>query len=324
MYDRGLSVLEQYGLQARSSYRGRGALLSQTQAGLVIIREFAGSAEKLQKQQELLAQLEGCPHPVDQILANQEGGLVTTDKDGVPYVVSRWYEGRECDTRSWEDICRGTAALGTIHRSMRLETDPDHIQAPLEEEYEKHNRELRKIRKFIRAKRRHNPFEQCYLESVQWFLERGEEALEKLSSSSYGRLRKEALKRGEVCHGEYNQHNVLFCAGHKDLVAVTNFDRFRHDTQVADLYCFMRKILEKNGWSQDLAAKMIDCYDKACGLSQDQYENLKIRFLYPEKYWKLANHYYNHNKAWISEKNIEKITKLINSKKAWHDLGIGL
>ncbi len=322
MYDRGLSVLGQYGLQAKSSYRGRGALLCQTQAGLVIIREFTGSARKLQKQQELLAQLEeGCPHPVDQILANQEGGLVTVDKDGVSYVVRRWFEGRECDTRSREDICRAVATLGTIHRSMCLETEQEHVQISLVEEYEKHNRELRKIRKFIRSKRKQNVFEQCYLESVQWFLERGEEALERLSASRYEQLRAQALEKGEVCHGEYNQHNVLLCGGQ---TAVTNFDRFHYDTQVADLYCFMRKILEKNGWSRELAAEMVDCYDRVRGLSDAQHENLKIRFLYPEKYWKLANHYYNHNKAWISEKNIEKITKLINSKKAWHDLGNGL
>ena len=98
MYDRGLSVLEQYGLGAKSSYRGRGALLCQTQIGLVLIREFTGSDKKLKKQQELLLQLEkGCQYPVDQILATEEGKLVSTDKDGISYVVRRWYEGRECD-----------------------------------------------------------------------------------------------------------------------------------------------------------------------------------------------------------------------------------
>ena len=35
MYDRGLSVLEQYGLEAGAVYRGRGALICETQEGLV-------------------------------------------------------------------------------------------------------------------------------------------------------------------------------------------------------------------------------------------------------------------------------------------------
>lgn len=318
MYDRGLSVLEQYGLSAQASWRGRGALLCRTQAGLVIIREFSGSVRKLHRQRKLLLGLEGSPHPVDQILENQDGSLVSTDRDGAPYVVRRWYEGRECDARSREDILKGTAALGNIHKYMCLDPEPDYFQVSLVDEYERHNRELRKIQKFIRAKKRQNLFEQSYLASVEWFLERGEEALERLKSSNYGELRENALARGDVCHGEYNQHNVLFSGSQ---TAVTNFARFRYDTQVADLYCFMRKILEKNDWDQQLAGEMLSCYDRIHGLSSASYENLKIRFLYPEKYWKLADHYYNHNKAWISEKNIEKITKLINHKNAWHDLG---
>lgn len=322
MYDRGLSVLEQYGLGAKSSYRGRGALLCQTQIGLVLIREFTGSDKKLKKQQELLLQLEeGCQYPVDQILATEEGKLVSTDKDGISYVVRRWYEGRECDTRSREDILNGAFVLGTIHKYMHIQPEKDYFQVSLAEEYERHNRELRKIRKFIRTKRRQNSFEQYFLESVQWFLERGEEALDRLQSTGYENLRRQALERGEVCHGEYNQHNILIGKGQ---TAVTNFDKFRFDTQVADLYCFMRKILEKNDWDKKLAHEMISSYDQARGLSAEGYENLKIRFLYPEKYWKLANHYYNHNKAWISEKTIEKIIKLINCKNAWHDLGNGL
>ena len=29
---------------------------------------------------------------------------------------------------------------------------------------------------------------------------------------------------------------------------------------------------------------------------------------YPEKYWKQLNYYYNANKAWIPDKNVEKLT----------------
>ena len=54
MYDYGLSILEQYGLNAESSARTRGALLCRTEKGLVIIKEFGGTEKKLQKQQELL------------------------------------------------------------------------------------------------------------------------------------------------------------------------------------------------------------------------------------------------------------------------------
>ena len=43
MYDKGLSVLEQYGLEAAAVYRGRGALICNTKEGMVLIREFYGT-----------------------------------------------------------------------------------------------------------------------------------------------------------------------------------------------------------------------------------------------------------------------------------------
>ena len=43
LYDYGLSTLEQYGLTARTASRTRGALLCQTEKGLMILKEFHGS-----------------------------------------------------------------------------------------------------------------------------------------------------------------------------------------------------------------------------------------------------------------------------------------
>lgn len=39
-------------------------------------------------------------------------------------------------------------------------------------------------------------------------------------------------------------------------------------------------------------------------------EVLHALLLYPEKYWKLVNFYYNGKKTWISEKNYEKLEKI--------------
>ncbi|MBP8049342.1 MAG: hypothetical protein KAY52_03795, partial [Blautia sp.] len=91
------------------------------------------------------------------------------------------------------------------------------------------------------------------------------------------------------------------------------------DVQISDLYCFMRKILEKYNWDVFLARRMLEQYDKIRPISSEEWENLQIRFTYPEKYWKLANYYFSHNKAWISGKNTEKLEKVIAQKKIWGD-----
>ncbi|MDO4337937.1 MAG: CotS family spore coat protein [Eubacteriales bacterium] len=314
MYDYGLSTLEQYGLTARSSSRTRGALLCQTEQGLLIIREFHGSEKKLKKQQELLLTLRDHGCRVDSYLENQEGNLVTRDRDNIPFTLQHWYEGRECDTRSREDILRSVRTLACIHKVMKLPLVDDYTEKSLEAEYTRHNQELRKIRKFVRRKGPASPFEKDFVSSVEWFLAKGDEALLMLRDSGYEALRRAALDQGRICHGEYNQHNVLMT---KTDTAVTNFGHWGYDIQMADLYRFMRKILEKYNWDVSLAREMLKTYHKEYSISPEEWQNLKIRFTYPEKYWKLSNYYYSHNKAWISEKNMEKLRTLIRQKEIW-------
>ena len=100
-------------------------------------------------------------------------------------------------------------------------------------------------------------------------------------------------------------------------VAVTNFGQWSCDIQMADLYCFMRKILEKYQWDPGLAEKMLKTYHEKKPISAEEWENLKVRFSYPDKYWKLANYYYTHNKVLISGKNVEKLQTLILQKENW-------
>ena len=91
MYDYGLSTLEQYGLTAESTARTRGGLLCHTEKGLVIVKEFKGTEKKLQKQQELLLQIQSQGGKVDCYIPNQEENLVSRDRDGIPYTMQHWY-----------------------------------------------------------------------------------------------------------------------------------------------------------------------------------------------------------------------------------------
>lgn len=121
-----------------------------------------------------------------------------------------------------------------------------------------------------------------------------------------------SLRAGTLCHGDYNQHQIL---NTRKGMATTNFSKCRYDVQAGDLYQFMRKILEKQSWSPGLGMSMLEEYDRICTLDRPAREYLKIRLAYPEKFWKLANHYYNHNKAWIPGKNVEKLRMLISQQQ---------
>lgn len=314
MYDYGLSTLEQYQLTATKSSRTRGALLCHTEKGLIIVKECYRSERKLLMQQKLLQKISEANFLVDQYLENQEDGLITKDSDGIPYTLQYWYEGKECDTHSKEELLKSFGHLAKMHSVMKLETAKDYVGKSLEEEYVRHNQELRKIRKFIRKKGPVNSFEKDFFYSAEWFIERAEQALSMLQESSYLKIRADAVDQGWVCHGEYNQHNIWMT---KRGIMVTNFNHWGFDLQMGDVYRFLRKIMEKYNWDVGLARDLLDIYHKYKPITEDEWEHLRIRFSYPEKYWKLANHYYTHNKAWISEKNVEKMRAVIQQKEKW-------
>ena len=77
-----------------------------------------------------------------------------------------------------------------------------------------------------------------------------------MKASSYEKLRQRADEEGAVCHGEFSQHNILLENGRGE--TAVNFDKWNFDLQVADLGYFMRKILEKHGWSERAAERILN------------------------------------------------------------------
>ena len=72
----------------------------------------------------------------------------------------------------------------------------------------------------------------------------------------------------------------------------------------------MRKVMEKHDWNPGLGFSMLEAYEKVLPLDLRDKKCLYYLFLYPEKYWKQINFYMNANKAWIPDRNMEKLKNL--------------
>lgn len=81
---------------------------------------------------------------MDCYIPNQEENLVSRDRDGIPYTMQYWYEGRECDTRSKEDIFKSIRTMAELHQRMHIPTVEYYIEPSLENGYLRHNQELKK------------------------------------------------------------------------------------------------------------------------------------------------------------------------------------
>lgn len=61
---------------------------------------------------------------------------------------------------------------------------------------------------------------------------------------------------------------------------------------------------------------MLGAYHHSRPLSGQEMRQLYILLAYPEKFWKIANHYFNSSKAWVCGRNIEKLEKFIIQNEA--------
>ena len=147
-------------------------------------------------------------------------------------------------------------------------------------------------------------FEAAFLQCYPEFYEKGARAAEALAQSAYGNLYARAVQEGRVCHGSLRRHNVLFSGGKTVLL---QFDRCHVGVQLSDLYDFMRKVMEKWDWNPRIGLQMLSWYDGVVPLSDDEREYVRLRLSYPEKFWKITNHYYNSRKSWIPDRTKEKL-----------------
>ena len=310
------NILEQYDIEVAGTRKTRGAVLCDTERGLLLLKEVELSEKRIPALYELYEYLHSQGYSqTDRIILNREGNCVTETEDGGKYILKEWPVGRECDVRKTGELLAASGHLAKLHLMLKHQMEhPVTAGMHLKEEYFRHNREMKKIRKFARGIVPKGEFEFAFLRCFDQMYQWADAAVQELEESGYDTLYQRSTEECCMTHGEYNYHNILILR--KDAhIAVTNFEKFKRDIQVEDLYYFLRKVMEKNGWKVRLGDNMLNSYSAIRPLSKEEVEYLKIRLIYPEKFWKVASTYYHSNKAWISVKSIEKLNTSIRQNE---------
>lgn len=317
MNDRAMGLLEQYDYEVLRTRKGRGAIICDTDKGCLIFKEYTGNEQRITLQNQLLQHiLQQNKVEVERIIPTKEGALFVKDHDGVKYLLKTYCEGRECNIYDQTECLEAVRLLARLHQcTENPETVDVHIpRASQSKEYEKHNRELKKVRKYLQQKSQKSWFEIQLLHTFDLFLEQALDVAKDWSYYQNSVFADASWESGQsVCHGDYQYHNIV--KGDKGWFLI-NFEKCVPDDPIRDLYLFMRKLLEKSNWSVALGKSLLQTYEKERPISVMSRTDLYYRLAYPEKFWKIVNFYYNSGKAWIPERNQEKLMKLLEQEEA--------
>lgn len=319
-------VLRQYNFKVHNTFRIRGAHIIETNKGPKLFKRLECSKKRVEFEDKIQRFLlnNGFPY-IDLYVYNLKDEIITSDSMENKFVIKNWNYGTEIDLRNEEDVIMGVKNLAILHTVLRnVPIDEDDVSYNLEvnlhETFKKRTRELRSVRSYIRQKRKKNEFEICFLNCYNHLLQQAGLAKKKLLESQYNSLLNEAVSQRNVYHGNYTYHNVIILdkkhlkttrarsGASNQEIATNNFEKALVGIQINDLYHLIRKTMEKNDWDINLGNKMIETYEKYCGISELEKQILYILILFPEKFWKVSNYYYNGKKTWVPKRTIQKLT----------------
>lgn len=312
MYSQPETILDQYELTVNEITKGRGTYICDTNQGMKILTPFRGSKERAEFLEKILQYLYENGFIVEQISRTKDGEVLALDETETGYLLKDMFAGSECSTKSPEEMYAAVQMLAKLH--MYFETCPIEIPEFIGGEenqllvlYEKHYRELIKVKNYVKARKRKNEFEMKFQHEYPYYMEQAGRSVDMLSECA-------KVSGGcKLCHGDFNQHNVIHT---KNGWQIINFEFMNSNLLMSDLANFLRKMMEKNNWNLGLGLNLIQEYACCRQISKEEYKQLYILLLFPEKFWKISNHYYNTHKAWLSGRNIEKLDRMREQEEA--------
>lgn len=310
MNDKYVEALAQYDMTTDSVRKGRSGWICETSLGTVLLKEYRGTQKRLEFETQVLGQVrETGLVRVDDYIMTAEGGLFSLGEDGTRYVLKRWYLDRECNLKDQREILMAVKQIARLHKELRRIPSSEEwnlgsiLVESIEEEMARHNQELKRARNYMKNKRKKTEFERCVMANYPMFFAQAQEAWDGMKE-----LRQKEAAGPFLCHGNLDHHHILMGDGY---VALIEFNKMHLGNQMADLYHFMRKVMEKREWDQQIGREMLSAYSQVLPLCETDLACLYYLFLYPEKYWKQINFYYNARKAWIPARNMEKVRTLV-------------
>ena len=330
MEDRSNEIISQYEMKIYRSYRARGGVILETDRGLRFLSPCRASERRLEFEDALKMQIREHGYKnIDNCVRNTQQKLVSVNSVGERYYLREWYALAECSLRQEESVVMAAENLALLHLAMsgiRIGEDgmifEEEDPLPI---LERRNRELKRVQGFLAKRKNKSGFEVKYLNCCGSFYEEALRATEELRGMNCSAYLEECIRYGNVAHGAYTYHNILmdgdvkrqpgvspWAAGH---IATVNFEQASFGMQINDLYQYLRKVMEKNNWNQELGKRLLNAYENVRALSVKEKQMIKILLMYPEKFWKVTNYYYNSRKSLIPQKNIEKLEMLLMQQK---------
>ena len=235
------------------------------------------------------------------------------------YTLRKLIDGSEVNFEKPQDIMNSCFLLANFHKcSTNFVLPPDSFKkddlGKLPFVYKKRLAEIRRVKKI--ATKNKTKFDYLLLDYIDYFYNLGNDVIKKIEASNYLNLVDMTRKEGSFCHHEFTHNNIIT---KNDSYFLINFDFCSYELRIYDLCNLIKRKLRKCNWDIHEAEKIINFYSKKISLSSDELYVMKLMIMFPQKYWRVINTYYNNKKNLSDRIYISKLNDVINEIKPIED-----
>jgi len=248
-------------------------------------------------------------HKISAPVAAKDGSpLVMLDGDA--YFMTEWVSGVPCDFARNDHLGAAARTLAEFHQYAKglqvlSGAKARSMYRKWPEVLEKRAADLKDFKNITQQKDQLTDFEKKYLATVDYFIEKGEKALETLKSSDYRQIAKDAEGQKTFTHRDVAARN--FIIGEDREAYLIDFDYCRYDLRVTDVVRMVERTLRSFKWNVDKANLILDEYNKVYPLEKPQYRIMLAFFQFPQKFWRISHRYFNRKQKWQEEGYLKKL-----------------
>lgn len=228
------------------------------------------------------------------------------------YTLTKIIDGQEINFDNNTDVIRATKLLANFHISSKGFFQPSdqfskNELGKLPSVYQKRLDEIKRAKKLASLGK--SKFDYLLLNYIDYFYSTGKSVISKLNSSNYLNLVDTTRKEGSFCHHEFTHNNIINQNGTYFLL---NFEYCCYELKIYDLCNLIKRKLRKCNWDILEAKKIMDCYREKIPLSKDELYVMKLMLLFPQKFWRVINTYYNSKKNLSDSIYLSKLNNVID------------
>ena len=306
---------EGWGLSLERGIRTRTGLICHTDGGVFELRKPRGNAESIRFGADVKERLrQNGFRNVSRFRRTLEGEPFFAE-DETLFVLEGLLPKESLSEETERDFLTGAELLGKMaEASGGLEsTHGKWDRNRLPARYAGRRGELAKIRHRIDRRGGYDAIDLMVLSRYEEYTERIKEAEALLLEAEYSHLSEEAEKRGSFCHRAFKGENIRTDSVGRAFVA--GFDRAEGEIALCDLGSYLRRYMKKTGGSAEGVRCMLDAYEKHSHISDRELLLLRALAVYPEKFLRLLNEYYNRRRVCVSPAMSERMAGAVREEE---------